>query len=669
MNQRWRYTAALVALLSHAAAADTINDYFGSAAAPPFEVAVQQPCRENNPHRNVHFGATHIHTTLSGDANAFGVTNRPDDAYAFARGAPITLPPPFNQSNGSREQQLARPLDFAVVTDHAEYLGEVVRCSTPDSSSFNSATCKMFRGEELGGWPEEMAHLARMFALVLKGDAAPRNPDVCGEDGTACIEAMSGPWLEIQRAAETWNDASEDCAFTTFVGYEYSLAIDSNNMHRNVIFRNATVPSLPVSAQEAGTPQALWRNLEKNCLDSDTECDVLAIPHNSNWSAGRMFYSEYPGANTPADEIRMAELRQRLEPLVEIMQVKGDSECRNGLYQVLGSADELCDFEKLREPAEPAVDCELSTGVGGMQLSSCISRLSFVRYGLIEGLKEQQRIGVNPLRLGIIAASDNHNATGGAVAEAGFEGSSGQDTLPADRLQGEIKVGNVATNSPVRSNPGGLAGIWAEENSRESLFTAMKRRETFGTSGPRIVPRFFGGWEFPQDMCKGGDFAAQGYEHGVPMGGELPSTHGPDSAPVFALNALRDASDEGASLQRIQVVKGWVDDLGRMHQNIYDVAGNANNGASVDLETCERKGEGHAQLCSVWQDPDFDAKRDAVYYARVIENPSCRWSTYQCKQLNPADRPPSCNDPNVPKTIQERAWTSPIWYTAPRQGK
>ena len=657
--------ALLTATLMSTAHANTIDTLFAAAVAPPFEVSVQQPCRNSNPQRNAYFGATHIHTTLSGDANAFGVTNRPDDAYAFARGEPITLPPAYNNSNGSRVQQLARPLDFAVVTDHAEYLGEVVRCSTQGNSGYGSATCKMFRGEELGGWPQEMSHLARMFALVMKGKAAPRNPEVCGEDGIACIEAMSGPWLEIQQAAETWNDASENCEFTTFVAYEYSLAVDSNNMHRNVIFRNSTVPTLPVSAQEASTPQALWQNLKKNCLDSSTECDVLAIPHNSNWSAGRMFYSEYPGADTLEEQARLAELRQRLEPLVEIMQVKGDSECRNGLYQVLGSADELCDFEKLREPSEPAKDCELSTGVGGMQLSSCISRLSFVRYGLIEGLKEQQRLGINPLKLGIIAAGDNHNATGGAVSEAHFEGASGQDTLPQDRLQGEIKVGEVATSSPVRSNPGGLAGIWAEENSREALFTAMKRRETFGTSGPRIVPRFFGGWHFPEDLCEQADFAAQGYQQGVPMGSDLPAAPNKNSAPVFALSALRDATEEGAPLQRIQVIKGWLDDEGRMHQDIYDVAGNADNGASVDINTCERKGEGYPQLCSVWQDPNFDPKRDAVYYARVVENPSCRWSTYQCNELAISDRPPSCNDPEVPKTIQERAWTSPIWYTAP----
>ncbi len=508
-----------------------------------------------------------------------------------------------------------------------------------------------------------MAHLARLFSLVLKGDAAPRDESVCGEGGIGCLEAIASPWLEIQKAAERWDDASGDCEFTTFVGYEYSLAKNANNLHRNVIFSNATVPPLPVSAREAHTPQALWHSLAENCLESGTGCDVLAIPHNSNWSAGKMFYSEYPGADGTSEQATLAQLRQDLEPLVEIMQVKGDSECRNGLFEVLGSADELCDFEKLRAPSQPAEDCELGTGVGGMQLSSCISRLSFARYGLIEGLKERQRIGVNPLKFGIIAATDNHNGTGGAVVENAFEGANGLDATPVDRLKGEITIANVATSSPVRYNPGGIAGIWAEENSRDALFTAMKRRETFGTSGPRIIPRFFGGWHFPADMCDRVDFAATGYRLGVPMGGDLPAAPHLKIAPQFALSALRDSSDEGAPLQRIQVIKGWVDDKGRMHQDIYDVAGNADNGASVDPDSCTRRGEGHARLCAVWRDPDFDPKRDAVYYARVVENPSCRWSTYQCNQLPPKDRPPSCSDPDVPKTIQERAWTSPIWYT------
>ncbi|MFK8019754.1 MAG: DUF3604 domain-containing protein [Pseudomonadales bacterium] len=640
------------------------KSHFGPAAKPNFPVAEQQPCRDRSEQRNAYFGATHIHTTLSFDSQAFGVTSRPDDAYAFARGEPISLPPLNKDGKSSRQQQLARPLDFAAVTDHAEYLGEVVRCTTPGNSGYDSKACKGFRGEELGEWPPHLSHIARLFSLALKGKAEPRNEAVCGKDGLGCLNAMVGPWQEIQQSAEKWDDASSECEFTTFVAYEYSLANDSNNLHRNVIFKNAIVPPLPISARDAEIPLKLWQSLSENCLESGTGCDVLAIPHNSNWSAGHMFYSEYPGATSEAEQASIAQLRQTMEPLVEIMQVKGDSECRNGLYDVIGSADELCDFEKLRAPAKPVVDCELGTGVGGMRLNSCMSRLSFARYALIEGLKEKQRLGVNPLKFGIIAASDNHNATGGAVAEASFAGASGRDARPQDRLGGEIKVGNVATSSAVRTNPGGIAGIWAEENNRASLFEAMKRRETFGTSGPRITPRFFASWNLPKDMCEQSNFAEIGYANGVPMGADLPARKNSDSkAPSFALNALRDSSNEGAPLQRLQIVKGWHDDKGRMHQDIYDVAGSANNGASVDTQSCERKGPGNARLCTVWTDPDFDQNRDAVYYARVVENPSCRWSTYQCNSIAETDRPETCRDPNVPKTIQERAWTSPIWYS------
>ena len=327
---------ALSIALNMGARAAAPSDFFGPAEAPSFPVAKQQPCGDTYPQGKAWFGATHIHTTLSADANAFGVLSGPDEAYAFTRGEPIGLPPMDEQGKPSRTQQLQRPLDFAAVTDHAEYLGEVVRCSTPGNPGYSSKACKMFRGEDLGGWPEELGRLARLFSLVLKGNAAPRDEQVCGKDGVGCIEAIAGPWLEIQQAAERWDDASDNCEFTTFVAYEYSLAKDSNNLHRNVIFRNATVPALPVSAHEAATPQALWQSLKQSCLDSGTNCDVLAIPHNSNWSAGQMFYSDYPGAEGIQEQAALAQLRQDLEPLVEIMQVKGDSECRNGLFEVLG---------------------------------------------------------------------------------------------------------------------------------------------------------------------------------------------------------------------------------------------------------------------------------------------------------------------------------------------
>ena len=292
-------------------------------------------------------------------------------------------------------------------------------------------------------------------------------------------------------------------------------------------------------------------------------------------------------------------------------------------------------------------------------------QFEYTREALKIGLALEKKLGVNPFQLGIIAATDNHNATPTASMESNYMGASGPDREAVNRLRGAVEVpGGIARGSPVRYNPGGLAGVWAEENSRESLFAAMRRRETFGTSGPRIEPRFFAAWDMPSGLCQSPDMVGQGYALGVPMGGELPDRPAAAS-PVFLASAGQDP--DGNLLQRIQIIKGWVDAAGMTHQAVYDIAGDPDNGAGVDIHSCEVSGSGYAQLCSVWRDPDFDAAQSAVYYSRVVENPSCRWSTYQCNALPAEERPQSCSDPDLAKIIQERAWTSPIWYTAPRR--
>ena len=366
---------------------------------------------------------------------------------------------------------------------------------------------------------------------------------------------------------------------------------------------------------------------------------------------------------SPEQQRQQARLRQKMEPLVEIMQVKGDSECRNGIPSVLGSADEFCDFEKLRESEEAAEYCGEEFGSGNMRLVGCISRFSFARYALTEGLAEQEKLGVNPFKMGIIAATDNHNGAPAAGRERGHMGANGPDRNVSNRLRGGVEVpGGIAKGSPVRYNPGGVAGVWASENSRQALFQAMRRRESFGTSGPRIEPRFFGGWQFDPQLCEDPERLQKAYRDGVPMGADLPPASRVESAPHFLVSATSDHNSY--LLQRIQVVKGWVDDQGNTHQQVYDVAGNPDNAATVDTHSCDVRGNGYRQLCRVWQDPDFDPARSAVYYSRVLENPSCRWSTWQGNALPEGERPGSCSDPAVPKVIQERAWTSPIWYTA-----
>jgi len=279
---------------------------------------------------------------------------------------------------------------------------------------------------------------------------------------------------------------------------------------------------------------------------------------------------------------------------------------------------------------------------------------------LLAGLKEDERLGVNPYRLGIIASTDTHNGSPGATVEATFIGHRGtDDDTPAKQLGAP-----VLTDGGVVFGPGGLTGAWAEENSRPSIFDALRRREVFGTSGTRIALRFFGGWNYQGGLCGDADLIRKGYAGGVPMGGVLAPLPTGATAPTFVISALRDpgsAERSGTLLQRIQVIKGWIDN-GDAHEQVFDVAGDPNNGATVDETTCLPHGPGADALCTVWTDPAFNATQHAFYYVRVLENPTCRWTAYVCNRLTPADRPPACSDPTTPKSIQERAWTSPIWY-------
>jgi hypothetical protein len=644
------------------AQAQQVEAFFREPARRPAYAAQTRPCANQYPLRKAWFGALHIHTAASFDATAFGVTSDADDAYAFARGRPLAL-----RLQGDPEGAAVpvvstdRPLDFAAVTDHAGQLGERRLCYNPASAGYNALLCRIYRGDTRLPFADDVQPLVRLASQAIFG--LDRSTRVCGDDGSACLEEARSAWTENRQAAERWQDSSDACEFSTFPGYEYTLAEQGSNLHRNVIFASATVPPAVVSAKDKRTPEALWGWLQDTCRGAPGDCDVITIPHNSNWSSGRMWFP-YSLRTELSDEQRreFAALRQQMEPLVEIMQVKGDSECRNGLATVFGEPDELCDFEKLRAPTEPVEDCGDAMGSGNMRLAGCLSRFSYARYALSAGLAEQALLGSNPFRMGIIAATDNHNGAPTAGSERNYLGASGTDRELANRLRSTVDVpGGIARGSPVRYNPGGLAGIWAEENSRAALFAGMRRRETFGTSGPRIEPRFFAGWSVADDICEQPDMIERAYATAVPMGGELPPAGAP-GGPRFVASASRDA--RGGLLQQIQVIKGWVDASGRTRQAIYEIAGNARNGAMVDSETCAVSGPGFDQLCGVWQDPDFDPNQSAVYYARVVENPSCRWSTYQCNTLPAQGRPASCSDPAVPKTIQERAWTSPIWYSA-----
>ncbi|MGI9219654.1 MAG: DUF3604 domain-containing protein [Woeseiaceae bacterium] len=548
----------------------------------------------------VYWGDTHLHSNLSGDAFSMGLRLDPDTAYRFAKGEAVT-------STGGREVQLSRPLDFLLIADHAENLGVLPRLVSDDTFLADNELANEWR-ETLMGLPpvaeifsaesfEEYS--AGLMPLYLAKQAH-------GQDYPLSEEFKNSVWQGVGELAERHYEPG---TFTTFIGYEWS-GNKPRMIHRNVLFADGpelTSRVLPFSAYDSNDVEDLWTFFEN--FEKETGGKVMSIPHNSNLSKGGVF-SVVTISDKPFDKA-YAERRARWEPISEVTQIKGDSET----HPALSPGDAYADFETW----PPALWGGTAIGEPG----------SYARSALKNGLDQEARLGINPFKFGMIGSTDSH--TGLATADENL-------------FYGKMSMGEP---SPYRAidqwfySASGYAGVWAEENTREALFAAMQRREVYATTGPRMIVRFFGGWDFSKDDLAANDIATVGYARGVPMGGDLvPTSDG--KAPRFVVFAMKDP--DGANLDRVQIIKGWRDSDGELHEQVYDVA------MASEQET--------VQLATVWEDPNFDASNSAFYYVRVLEVVTPRWTAYDAEEFSMDGIPDEAL-----MTVQERAYTSPIWYT------
>jgi hypothetical protein len=657
-----------------------------AAQEPAKQEAKMGECDHYTPHKRPFFGDLHLHTGLSLDAVQYYTESTPETAYRFAKGEP--MPQPVAEGEEPRYAQLERPLDFAAVTDHAEWLAVTNVCFDEDDKAlaFYSPYCVAMRtGRKVGS---TIGSLTKLFSLAA--NAIPYVPfefNVCTLRPWLCNARERSVWEEITTAADNAHDFSSDCSFTALKGYEWTGTPLYNNLHRNVIFKTSEVPKRPIDYYDASTPEKLWSKLDRRCK-SKADCDVLAIPHNANLAGGLMYKTETLWGRQY--NAKMAKTRQQFEPISEIVQAKGASECFYDQSNPFGSNDEECAFEQVVQNkicTGDEADGEACTflcsdmiiPMGGF-LGACVEPADFTRGALRRGLLAQSDIGENPFKFGFIGSTDTHNGTAGDVEEYNFEGVHGSsDATVAQRVTTPTETTGLDFTDNTRFyNPGGLAVIWAEQNTREALFDAMVKRETYATSGTRIILRMFAGWNLDEGMCQSEDFVAQGYNQGVPMGGDLYPTSDQSAAPKFAVSALMDAGIEGypgTSLQKIQMVKLW-ESNGESFEQVYDIAGGKTD-ASVDLNTCLPTGSGYSSLCTVWSDPHFNKDQNASYYVRVLENDSCRYSKRQCNtelskrgltcsNIDASHELYGCCDGKTPDTIQERAWSSPVWYNAQR---
>ncbi|MEM9387871.1 MAG: DUF3604 domain-containing protein [Pseudomonadota bacterium] len=607
-------------------------------------------CTGDPPGRSAYFGDIHVHTHLSFDAYIFDTPLGPEEAYDAAKGFAVDLAPVL-PGLPNRRWKLGAPLDFAAVTDHSDFLGEVSLCTSPGidpetfasddlaqqliDDGFNSQAATLLQVCEEYRLTTDSAGTAVLTQLCV---GAPQNEQICA----AAHSQLRSVWARTLQAAE---QANAPCEFTTFAGYEWTgttaEAGTRARNHRNVIFRD--VESLvdgeftpliePILTSDIARPSQMRDTLRRECLGIDGDeaypglpgCDVMAIPHSSNNSQGTMF--QLNAEETAAD-------RRAMEPLVEIFQHKSSSECAPYL-----------------DPDDP--DCGFEPYILDTQLQETPDSVApgFMRRGLGVGLIEEQQSGDNPFRVGFIGGTDTHNATPGAVEENNFSGHIGA----ADAGLAKRMTGVNAT-----FNPGGLAGVWAEENTRDGIFEAFRRRETFATSGPRIRLRLAASWRTnplpsePIDLC--GQLLLDGLASVTQMGSVLPAQVNPNQRPQLLLVAVADANS--TDLARANIVKGWVDDTGAVHEEV--------------IALPDAPEEGRRRLCRAWMDEDLDPEQPAYYYARVFELPTPRYSkqicdaqpqAWSCDGPEPPPIYPSCCDSAIYTDIEERAWSSPIYFS------
>ena len=577
----------------------------------------------SNPERNAYFGNVHVHTGWSFDGFTNGSKTTPTDAYAWAQGKEIT-----NSGFGGKIQ-IQTPLDFYMVSDHAEYMGVFNQMANPDSPLSKTELAKGVTS------PDANTRLQTFAGILRDMSAGKRDPTLSDP-----VLARS-VWAEIVKTADANYKPGK---FTTFAGYEWTSNPKQRNLHRVVVFRDtARLPDMVLSALDSDDPETLWKWMDDLRAKGSI---LLAIPHNGNASDGRMFEMvKFDGK--PIDPAYNRS-RATNEPLYELTQIKGTSET----HPALSPTDEFANFEQWDYTL--SADAQRPTHRKG----------SFARQALLDGMSQEAKGNGNPFKYGFIGDTDTHNAAA-SNEEFNYTGKFAFENDAKDRMTG-MKGQPPAQVQQIREfSSGGLAGVWAEQNTREAIYDAMLRKETFATSGPMIKVRFFASWELGADEMKRPDFIKQAYAKGVAMGGDLKPAAA--KAPTFFVMAIKDP--KSGNLDRVQIVKGWIDDKGVQHEKIHDVIWSGDRkpaangklpavGNTVDIAKGSYTNSiGASELAAAWTDPNFKAGERAFYYARVLEIPTPRWSTIDAARMGIAI------PKGLPASIQERAWSSSIWYT------